>query len=409
MSQSLFSMILNAIVCVTIGTYLYFRIKHSLRVFGVIEFTRIKKVLIIIASLGICFIAADIWDNPSVVALHFILIMMILDLIVFIYSRIRKKITGKMYVFGDKPTLLRWLYETGLIALIITACMCTYGFINARHFVETDYTVDSEGQLDNKYSILYLSDLHAGNISQDVIDNCIKKLYKRKFDMVVLGGDITDERTTKKETEHIFKMLGGFNTKYGIYYTYGNHDLRNYTHKTAYVDEKSYEALCRKNGIKPFVDKSLVLNDELVILGRRDMGYGSPDFDEIKNSKTDPEAVRMTLEEMITEVNGGKEGYGPASKKDPKYYVSLDHQPEGFNESVYESINLTLAGHTHAGQIFPMGFLSRLFGTYNYGRYVEKSSNRQGRSELLVSSGIAMWGFPFRTEKHSEYNVITVK
>lgn len=408
MTKWLFAWILALLMCSTAGVYLYIRIKRSLRVLGVSEFGAVRKLIIMLASVFICLFAANVWADSSIVALHFLIIMLLMDLVVFIYGRIRKKCTGRAYVIGDKPCMLRKLYETGVLALVLTAVICIYGFINAGKIVETDYTVDSGGKLDNEYSILYLSDLHMGNIDDETVKGSLKKLYDRKFDMVVLGGDITDERTTKEETEAVFEMLGKFDTRYGIFYTYGNHDLNNFTHKQHYVDEESYEALLMRSGIVPFADDTRVLNDELVLIGRKDMGYGSPDYDEVEDSKSDPDAVRMTMKELIADANGG-EGFGPSSDRDSKFYISLDHQPEGFDESVAESIELTVSGHTHAGQIFPMGAIARLTGSYNYGRYEEKSHNRKGVSELIVSSGVCMWSFPFRTEKKSEYNVITVK
>ena len=66
---------------------------------------------------------------------------------------------------------------------------------------------------------------------------------------------------------------------------------------------------------------------------------------------------------------------------------------------------LILSGHTHAGQILPIGLISPMFhmNDLNYG-YV-----KEGNLNEIVTSGIAGWRYPIRTEKHSEYVIIDIK
>ena len=66
------------------------------------------------------------------------------------------------------------------------------------------------------------------------------------------------------------------------------------------------------------------------------------------------------------------------------------------NISAIVGTALILSGHTHAGQILPIGLISPLFhmNDLNYG-YVKESNCRLG--------------YPIRTEKHSEYGIIDIK
>ena len=75
------------------------------------------------------------------------------------------------------------------------------------------------------------------------------------------------------------------------------------------------------------------------------------------------------------------------------------------NISAIVGTALILSGHTHAGQILPIGLISPLFhmNDLNYG-YVKESNLNE-----IVTSGIAGWGYPIRTEKHSEYAIIDIK
>ena len=68
------------------------------------------------------------------------------------------------------------------------------------------------------------------------------------------------------------------------------------------------------------------------------------------------------------------------------------------------STDLSLSGHTHAGQIWPTGQLGELIGVneLNYGY------RQDGDYQVIVSSGIGGWGYSIRTGGHSEYVVITL-
>ena len=76
-----------------------------------------------------------------------------------------------------------------------------------------------------------------------------------------------------------------------------------------------------------------------------------------------------------------------------------DHQPLGLAKNAAAGVDLTVSGHTHAGQIFPIGLLDRLvqFNEMNYG------CREQNGMYAVVTSGICGWGYPIRTEAHSEY------
>jgi len=63
-----------------------------------------------------------------------------------------------------------------------------------------------------------------------------------------------------------------------------------------------------------------------------------------------------------------------------------------------------LSGHTHAGQIWPASWFTTLIAPneQNYGIETD------GNFSAIVSSGIAGWSFPIKTEKHAEYLIVTI-
>ena len=70
-------------------------------------------------------------------------------------------------------------------------------------------------------------------------------------------------------------------------------------------------------------------------------------------------------------------------------------------------VDLQLSGHTHAGQIWPVGVFTELSGGMNYG--IRTYDRLNGTFNIIVSSGIAGWGYPIRTGGHSEYVIIDIK
>ena len=72
------------------------------------------------------------------------------------------------------------------------------------------------------------------------------------------------------------------------------------------------------------------------------------------------------------------------------------------NEKLYgyvkkAGIDLQLSGHTHHGQLFPFGYLTRrIYAGRDYGLH------KDGTFQLYVSSGTGTWGPPIRTGSVSE-------
>ena len=81
----------------------------------------------------------------------------------------------------------------------------------------------------------------------------------------------------------------------------------------------------------------------------------------------------------------------------------LDHQPYEFDDKVGH-VDLSISGHSHAGQVWPLGTIMELLSIndLNYGYKQIKNSH------FITTSGMAGWGFPIRTEKQCEYLIIEV-
>ena len=261
-----------------------------------------------------------------------------------------------------------------LIPLLLTSCILGYGIYNLHHIKPTSYTLFTDKDIEPT-KIVFLADLHyPTGMTPYSLTKLVSHLEKENPDFYALGGDIVDEFTTKDEMETVFAELGKLSQTAPVYYVYGNHDNQHYASHPSFTKETIKKVL-HQDQIQLLQD-TVVEKENLTLIGREDA----------------EEKDRKSLEELI----------GPA---DDNYKIVLDHQPVELDNCVQNDIDLQISGHTHRGQIFPLGFLSNLFrvNEHDYG-----IKQQEGFTQI-TSSGINGWGFPLRTEGKSEYVVIHIK
>ena len=105
------------------------------------------------------------------------------------------------------------------------------------------------------------------------------------------------------------------------------------------------------------------------------------------------EFFQKTIDETLTPVATGDT------------VVLMSHRPDAFDYAASKDVHLTLAGHTHGGQI---GFMGRsVFETYSSGNYLW-GEYTLGNSRLYTSAGAGHW-FPFRLGCPTEAPVIELR
>jgi hypothetical protein len=82
--------------------------------------------------------------------------------------------------------------------------------------------------------------------------------------------------------------------------------------------------------------------------------------------------------------------------------ILLAHHPRTIARAVVAGADLQLSGHTHGGQLLPLGWLSRLFEPHVAGLA------RFGATWLYVSEGTGFWGPPMRVGTSSEIALLTL-
>lgn len=364
--------LLPALCMIPVGIYLYFYLK---RMAGWLHLDT-KKLWIKLLAAGVsaffALLASNIWGIWAVIVLHLVTFVLVTQLLYFLC---RKIITDE----GASRCLTK-VYQCGLVPIICTVLVLGYGYWNMGHVVETRYTIHTEKEIrEEGYQVAMISDLHYGTtMGPEKLERICREIGDMKPDLVILDGDIVDEATGLGQLQEAVGLLGSIPSTYGTFYVYGNHDKALYVENPDFTPDQLLESL-EGAGIKVLRDESYQINGEFSIIGRDD--------------RANPvNGGRLSSEALLNGVDR------------TDFLLLLDHQPCELEENKQAGYDLQLSGHTHGGQIWPMGvFNGRLgFGEMNYGY-----RNMDG-FQVIVSSGMAGWGYPVRTGSSSEFVTISI-
>lgn len=331
-------------------------------------FYRFFKKYLFLSKLSIiffsCFLALPALKTNSILFIlevHFIVFTIIIRCILHFFSM-------------DRITKI---IMCSILSLLLSGLCIGYGYCNARHIVKTEYYFDTDKTISDDYKIALLSDLHyPSSTTKSDVEELVSEINKENCDVVVLGGDIIDEHTSVEQREEVFQILGKLNQTSKVVYIYGNHDLGQYSINNK-ISSQELERITEDNGIEVLKDEILEINDDITLIGRDD--YANK--------------ARLDINELLKKCN------------QEDYLIVLDHQPRDLDENADKGIDLHLSGHTHAGQIFPMYYMFELLNI-NELNYGVKKINQM---HAINTSGAGVWGFPIRTQMHSEYVILHIK
>jgi predicted MPP superfamily phosphohydrolase len=218
--------------------------------------------------------------------------------------------------------------------------------------------------------IVGLSDLHIGaTLDGKWLEQRVSQVLAERPDMIVLLGDIFEGHG--EPTIELAAGLKGLTAPMGVWAVLGNHELHG-----------------RENGIVQIFRRAgiIVLRNEQTTIRTGLLLAGVDDLTSNYRSGLKSDLVTKTL------------GSPPSGAR-----ILLSHTPWNADRAAKAGAGLMLCGHTHGGQIWPFGYLVRMFYPLLAGRY-----DVDGMT-VIVSRGAGTWGPRMRLWQPGEIIRITLK
>lgn len=290
-------------------------------------------------------------------------------------------------VFILFDAFLPWFFA--LIPALGVMGWFAFGFIEGWKRLELKHITFTSPDLPpyfDGYRLVQITDFHLGSFppGNDFVQKVVDATNNEEPDMILFTGDLVNNQAS--EVEPYLDTLGQLHASDGIYSIWGNHDY------CEYGNNHSIGALKRNRRMLYGYQESLgwhqLMNEHYVV----SHGMASIAVIGVENPGQPPFTNRSNLKKAM-------KGLNPDMFK-----ILLSHDPHHWRrEVVGKKIQLTLAGHTHAGQL--------KIGKWTPARMAFKEwggAYRIGEQMLYVSSGIG-GSFPFRLGAWPELTVITLK
>lgn len=333
---------------------------------------------------------AILWRVPSL-----LLVLAEVGLQMGFFHKLSVRVLFTTILFSAFPKVVFILFNAflpwffALIPALGVMGWFAFGFIEGWKRLELKHITFTSPDLPpyfDGYRLVQITDFHLGSFppGNDFVQKVVDATNNEEPDMILFTGDLVNNQAS--EVEPYLDTLGQLHASDGIYSIWGNHDY------CEYGNNHSIGALKRNRRMLYGYQESLgwhqLMNEHHVV----SHGMASIAVIGVENPGQPPFTNRSNLKKAM-------KGLNPDMFK-----ILLSHDPHHWRrEVVGKKIQLTLAGHTHAGQL--------KIGKWTPARMAFKEwggAYRIGEQMLYVSSGIG-GSFPFRLGAWPELTVITLK
>jgi len=248
----------------------------------------------------------------------------------------------------------------GTLVLFVWTGLAVHGHRRARRVHEHRLQLDVPN-LPGSVRLVQLSDVHIGSRRPELLDRLVTRVQQLDPDLLVITGDLVDASDIEDDALASLARLG-----MPCLMCLGNHER--YT-----ALDTTLERL-RRAGVTVLRDERAVHRGVTLI--------GLDDRDR-------PDALPALLASLVEPADACT--------------LLLYHRPAGWAAAREAGVHLMLAGHTHAGQIWPFGLAVRRVYAQLVGRFDADGST------LYVSPGAGTWGPGFRLGTRSEMTLIELR
>ena len=209
--------------------------------------------------------------------------------------------------------------------------------------------------------------------NQKQLDRIIKLINEQEKDIIILGGDYTN--WTGKIPRFYKGMKKLEKPEYGIYAVLGNHDYNSVEKNMNGLKSLGYKVLVNEN------DKIIINNQSIYISAVDDFRKGNPD-------------AQKAFEGI---------------KKDD-FNIFITHNPEYFEymtDEQKEKADMTLAGHTHGGQITLFGLIlhAEIKHPWKYGYGLKEYDGHK----IYTTSGVGGGAFEMFIRFFAQPEIVVLK
>src|SRR6476660_3694714 len=224
-------------------------------------------------------------------------------------------------------------------------------------------------------TITQISDLHVGRFTSGrVLREVVRVVNQHRADLVLVTGDLINDALI--DLDHGLDLVRSVQGRYGVYLIEGNHDL--------IENGPEFERRVKNSGIPFLLDESIMIKIRGAPLQLLGLSW-------TRARENRDAAIATAVSNLLNQ------------RQPESFPILLAHHPHAFDAAAAASVPLTLAGHTHGGQLMlndQYGFGPALF-RYWSGLY------SKGASKLVVSNGVGNW-FPLRVRAPAELLHLTL-
>jgi predicted MPP superfamily phosphohydrolase len=274
--------------------------------------------------------------------------MEILKMLLFLWDKIAK--THAENFITSRRTVT---FSLSVVSCVVLWALCEAWALREVHVVIPTGKLPQNVE---RVRIVQISDIHLGGLYHIAhLRRAMEMVRAAKPDIFVVTGDLVDGNMVSRNAEA--ELVSNHGAKYGAFAITGNHEHYNGL-------EQSIEFM-ERSGLTVLYDQT-VEADGIVIVGLDDL---------------------TTLWPMDLKIPEGR------------FVLLLRHRPQVLKTS-QGKFDLQISGHTHGGQLWPIGPLSQKRQGYVQGL------SKQNGSYVYVSNGTGFWGPPMRFLTPPEVTVI---
>jgi predicted MPP superfamily phosphohydrolase len=356
----------------------------QLGVLALVVFSRVQGLQVAMLDSRLVLAPVYLWH---LVCLPLCLIALVVSGLTRIVSFFARRLSGLKMSATDSDNGMdrrRFLaLTTGAAPAVLCASTTVTGLFQLEQFRIRRMTLNLPRlpqQLDG-LTIVHVTDLHVGRFTNGaVLERIVKATNDLQADLILQTGDLInyDLRDLPQAIELVRRMRAA----HGVFLCEGNHDL--------IENGPEFVGRVKRAGIRLLVNEAATLRvrgADLQLLGLR-WGGSLPAGDRAVRYRD--AAIGSSMEDLLRKMSGDV------------FPILLAHHPHAFDYAA--DIPLTLAGHTHGGQLM----LTDNFGCgpamFRYWSGLYRKEERR----LVVSNGVGNW-LPLRTRAPAEIVHLTLR